>query len=366
MAEKQNHQKDYQRFLPSQRFEHIIVLLTFSVLSLTGIPQMFASHNWARSMIDFLGGIESVRLVHRTMATLLVAESIYHGGILSYKIFVLGQRLTMIPTIKDAKDVWDFLRYNLGWGKEHPHMPRFNFGEKAEYLAMVWGTLVMVMTGFMLWNPIGTSKLLPGAWIPAAKQAHGMEAVLAVLSILTWHMYNVHIKMFNRSMFTGKLTHEQMEEEHGAELHEIEEGRIWPTPPPEVIQQRRKVFMTYAIVMAIILVTGLVYFVTFEDSAIQTVPRLSAAGDVVDVNPDIGNAELGAALWTATECAVCHGERGEGTEGLASFSIGNTSLSFDAFVTSIRRGPADMPAYNAQQLSDEDLAHLWVWLASKK
>jgi cytochrome b subunit of formate dehydrogenase/mono/diheme cytochrome c family protein len=364
MAEQHNHQQDYKRFTSSQRFEHIIVILTFSVLALTGIPQKYASHDWAKSIIEFLGGIESVRIVHRIMATLLLTECIYHGGILSYKIYVLGQRLTMVPGIKDVKDVWDFVRYNLGWGKEHPHMPRYNFGEKIEYLAMVWGTLVMVLTGFMLWNPIGTAKLLPGAWIPSAKAAHGAEAVLAVLSIITWHVYNVHIKGLNKSMFTGKLTREQMEEEHGEELDAIDAGRTWPVPPPQVIQKRRRAFMPYAVVMTIILVAGLVYFVSFEDTAIHTVPRLSAAGDLVTVNTDIADAERGAALWSETGCDVCHGESGEGTEGLASFSIAGTSLSFEAFVTSLRRGPAEMPAYNEQQLSDEDLADLWVWLTS--
>ncbi len=206
--------------------------------------------------------------------------------------------------------------------------------------------------------------MLPGAWIPAAKAAHGAEAVLAVLSIITWHMYNVHIKMLNKSMFTGKLTREQMEEEHGEELKEIEEGRMWPVPPPEVIKKRRRVFMPYAVVMSILLVAGLIYFVTFEESAISTVSRLSAADDTVDVHPDIGNADLGAALWAVTGCDVCHGVRGEGTEGLASFSIAGTSLSFEAFATSVRHGPAEMPAYNEQQLSNEDLAHLWVWLVS--
>ncbi|MBN1563824.1 MAG: c-type cytochrome [Anaerolineae bacterium] len=366
MAKTQTHHDGYQRFKPSQRFEHIIVILTFTVLALTGIPQKFSSHDWAKSMIDFLGGIESVRIVHRIMATLLVAESIYHGGILSYKIYVLGQRLTMIPGIKDARDVWDYIRYNLGWSKEHPHMPRYNFGEKAEYLAMVWGTLIMVLTGFMLWNPIGTAAILPGAWIPAAKAAHGAEAVLAVLSIITWHMYNVHVKMLNKSMFTGKLTHGQMKEEHGAELAEIEAGRTWPLPPPEVIQKRRRVFLPYAVVMSIILVAGLIYFVSFEESAISTVPRLSAAGETIDVHPDIGDPVIGAQLWTATGCDACHGARGEGTEGLANFSIAGTSLSFEAFATSVRRGPAEMPAYGKQQLSDEDLAHLWVWLTTKE
>jgi len=138
MARKQEN-VEYTRFSPAQRFEHILVIVSFTCLALTGIPQKYATHDWAQAMIDFLGGIESVRIVHRVMATVLMAESIYHGGVLSYKVFVLGERLTMMPTLRDLKNVWDWVRFNLGRVKQHPRMPRFNFGEKAEYLAMVWG-----------------------------------------------------------------------------------------------------------------------------------------------------------------------------------------------------------------------------------
>ena len=131
-----------------------------------------------------------------------MAEAIFHIGMLGYKIVVLGHRLTMVPTLKDAKDVFDEVRYNLGLRRKPPQYPRYSYGEKAEYLAVVWGTLIMVLTGFKLWNPIAVTKIVPGAWLPAARAAHGAEALLAVASIVTWHMYSVHFKHFNRAMFT--------------------------------------------------------------------------------------------------------------------------------------------------------------------
>ncbi len=251
MAHEDKQQK-FVRFSASQRFEHILVLVTFTVLGLTGLPQRYAGHDWAQTMLNWLGGIESVRIVHRIVATILMLECVYHGGVLSYEIFVLGKRLDMIPGLTDLRNVIDTLLHNLGFKKEHPKMPRFNFGEKAEYLAMVWGTLVMVLTGFMLWNPIATAKLLPGTWIPPSKAAHSAEALLAVVSIIVWHMYNVHFKHFNRSMFTGKITRHEMEEEHGAELEDIEAGRVPVPPPAEIIEQRKRVFWPYAVVMTVI------------------------------------------------------------------------------------------------------------------
>ena len=63
----------------------------------------------------------------------------------------------------------------------------------------------MGLTGFMMWNPLATVKLFPGEFIPASKAAHGAEAVLAVLAIIVWHMYGVHLQRFNKSMWTGQL-----------------------------------------------------------------------------------------------------------------------------------------------------------------
>ena len=105
-------------------------------------------------------------------------------------------------------------------------MGRFTFEEKVEYWSLLWGTVIMVATGFALWNPIATARFLPGQWIPAALAAHGGEALLAVLAIVVWHGYGVHLRHFNRSMFTGSLSEAEMRQEHPLEL---EERRADPT-----------------------------------------------------------------------------------------------------------------------------------------
>ena len=355
----------YPRFTPAQRFEHILLITTFTGLALTGLPQKFAAEPWARTMIDVMGGIESIRVAHRILATLLMAESIYHGGVITYKLFVLGRRATMMPGIRDLRDVIHWVAFNLGLRKSHPHLPRYNFGEKAEYLAVVWGTLIMVATGFMLWNPIATTSILPGEVIPAAKLAHGGEALLAVLAIITWHMYNVHIRRFNRSMFTGKLSREAMVEEHAEELEAIEAGQTAPTPPAEVIARRRRRFIPYAVVMTVLLTVGLIWFVSFERTAIQTLPRELSGRDVlVTVNEDVGNVVEGEALWQTLPCRDCHGDNGQGAETSMNVGLAGTRITFTSFVDAVRRGPADMHPFAAEQISDEQLAHLYAWLRS--
>lgn len=354
--------RTYPRFSPVQRFEHMVLIVTFSGLALTGLPQRYADQGWAQTMIALMGGIESIRVLHRILATILMAESIFHGGVITYKLFVLGQRATMIPGIRDLRDAIHWVMFNLGLRRSHPHLPRYNFGEKAEYLAVVWGTLVMIITGFMLWNPIATTDILPGEVIPAARAAHSAEALLAVLAIIIWHMYNVHIRRFNRSMFTGRISHEAMEEEHAEELEQIERGEAGAQLPTDVIERRKRWFWPYAVVMTILLVGGLIVFVTYEDSALVTLPQRQTSF-TTNLNPSAGDSGRGAALWLSAQCATCHGQQADGGDSPIGVSVIEREFGLDGFATAIRVGPADMPAYTTAQLSNDQIEDLWAWFA---
>ncbi len=356
--------REYKRFSSTQRFEHIVLLVTFSGLALTGLPQRYADQAWAQSLIGLMGGIESIRIVHRILATILMAEAIFHGGVISYKLFVLGRRATMLPGIRDLTDAIHWVLFNLGLRREHPHLPRYNFGEKAEYLAVVWGTLVMIVTGYMLWNPISTATILPGEAIPAARAAHSAEALLAVLSVIVWHMYNVHIRRFNRSMFTGRLSRDAMEEEHAEELEAIERGELPGELPESIIARRKRFFWPYAVVVTVVLVSGLLIFITFEQTAvtITTLPQRQTTIST-DIDPAIGNAESGALRWESFDCHSCHGAQADGGGLPIGVSIVENDLTFEAFILAVRRGPAEMPAYSTARATDQDLADLWAWFS---
>ena len=230
-----------------------------------------------QASIGAMGGIEIVRIVHRVAAFILILGSIWHIAVMGYKIFVRRVRMTMLPGWKDVTDAVQALGYNFRISDKSPQMGKYNFMEKAEYWALVWGTGVMMVTGYMLWNPIATTQLLPGAAIPVARIAHGLEAVLAVLSILTWHLYHVHLKRFNKSMFTGYISREEMEEEHQEELALHDAGLAHPLARnKEKMRQRARVYVPIAGVITIMLFLATFYFLTFEQTAITTLPSPGA------------------------------------------------------------------------------------------
>ncbi len=258
-------QKQYDRFSVVQRIEHWVLFLSFTTLAVTGIPQKFVGSGWAEAAIAAMGGIETIRTIHHVAAIILSLEAIYHAIVIGYKIFVLRVRWTMFPRLDDALDALDALLYNLGLSKKHPRFDHFNFAEKAEYWAMIWGTVVMGLTGFIMWNPINAARIMPGDMIPASKAAHGAEALLAVLAILVWHVYNVHIKSFNKTVFTGKLSEAQMKEEHPVELDRIKAGKKDPVPTPQMLAARRRSFIPVAGVVGLIMV-GTVSILAFGES----------------------------------------------------------------------------------------------------
>lgn len=262
----------YLRFPLRLRLEHWVSVGSFITLAITGLVQKFATHSISVSIVQLLGGIENVRVIHRTAAIVLMLEVVYHIGAVGYSFFVKRAEPKMLPGLEDVQNAWQAVRYYLGIERRRPQQDRYTFEEKAEYWAFVWGTLVMALTGFMMWNPIATTRFFPGQVIPAAKAAHGNEALLAVLAIILWHVYHVHIRTFNKSMFTGYLTEEEMLEEHPKALADRKAGVAQRPIDPEALQRRRRVYLPIYGVVAVGLVIGIYQFATFEQTAIETVP----------------------------------------------------------------------------------------------
>ena len=278
MAEQQR----YKRFSVVYRIEHWVLTVSFGLLALTGLVQIYYATNLAQAVVGGFGGIEVVRIVHRVAAVVMMLETIYHLGHLGYRVFVLRVPMSMLPGVEDVRNGVNTLLYNLDRRKERPQEGFYTFAEKLEYWAVVWGTIIMGLTGFILWNPIATTQILPGIVVPAAVVAHGLEATLAVLAIIVWHVYYVHLRHFNRSIFTGYLTEEEMLDEHPAALARIKAGQVRPPSPPEAVARRRRIFVPVYAVIAVLMLAAVYFFVAYEETAIATVPP---AEDVVVFAP---------------------------------------------------------------------------------
>ena len=327
----------YTRFDISQRVEHIVFLLSFTLLGFTGLIQKFSASQLSDTFIFALGGIEKVRIIHHYSAMVMMVVSGYHVLVLAYKVYVLGVRWTMLPVIEDFQHLIQDILYFLGFRKHRSYYGRYNYAEKVEYLAVVWGTVIMGLTGFMMWNPLSTTRLLPGDFIPAAKAAHGAEAILAVLAIVVWHFYHVHIKHFNKSMFNGKLSRSEMMHEHPAELAQLESEQKVDRPSLKVLRRRQQVFFPAALLFTMVFGFGIYKFANFEVTAIKTIPQGETAQVYVPVTPTprpsptppptLAPGEVaGVMTWDGffsglfrNRCNTCHGVTNVGGLSLSTY-----------------------------------------------
>jgi len=261
----------FPRFTRSDRLEHWVQVIAFTGLAITGLIQMWSESPFPKVIITGLGGINSTRFIHRTLAIAVLIATAYHLGTAGYRFFVKRIGKQMLPDLNDVRAAAHSVSYNLGFRGDPAMEGKFTFAEKAEYWSIIWGTVIMAITGLMMWNPVATTKILPGAFIPAAKAAHGGEAILAILAILVWHTYFVHVRRFNRSIFTGYLGEEEMLDEHPIQLAAIESGDDTITIPPETLKRRRRVFFPVYAAIVVLAAASVLVFLSYQEIAITTV-----------------------------------------------------------------------------------------------
>lgn len=208
------------RMTPNQRAQHLVLLVSFFVLVVTGFALKYPDAALFRNQFAAMLGLgESSRsIIHRIAGVLLIADGVYH---IFYVILTAeGRRLLrdLFPVWKDVTDALGTMLYYSGFRKQKPKFGRFNYAEKAEYWALVWGTGLMAVTGIMLWAKVPVGNLLARWWIDAATAVHFYEAILATLAILVWHFYQVFfdpdIYPMNWAWRDGTMSAEHYKEEH--------------------------------------------------------------------------------------------------------------------------------------------------------
>ena len=218
------------------RISHGMVMVSFIVLVITGFALKFPESGWVQAMGLHGAGVAR-GVLHRIAAVVISAATVFHFVHLA---LVKRDRVILwelLPNWQDAKDIANMLRYNLGLIDKRPTFGMFGYAEKMEYWAFMWGTVVMAVTGILLWAKDWSLRYFPVWLMDASTAAHWYEAILATLSILVWHWYLVvfdpDVYPMDLAWLTGKASADHIREtrpEYYRELMEKGTGAAQETP----------------------------------------------------------------------------------------------------------------------------------------
>lgn len=269
---------EYQRFSRLNRVLHVVMIVSFISLALTGMTLKFSYTSWASAVSHLLGGYESAGYVHRVAAFLMFCVFIAHVQDLfhrkrreygSWRAMLLGPD-TMLPTRKDLADAWGSLKWFLGLG-ERPRYGRWTYWEKFDYFAVFWGIMVIGSTGLTLWFSEFFTRFIPGWFLNVATIIHSDEALLATGFIFTVHFFNTHLRPEKFPMdivvFTGRMSLEEFKHDKPAEYDalvergELEKYLVEPYPP--IVIRTIRFFAWTALAVGFSMVIWIVYAMLF-------------------------------------------------------------------------------------------------------
>jgi len=193
LIKHRNHRRSepyVMRWQKVERMQHLVLLTSFTGLAITGFA-LTSPDSWWVALIG-LGGNELLRAnLHRVLAVILMAASVYH---MIWIVATRRGRMNLGEIVPKASDFVQFpqnMAFHLGLRKERPQFERFDYTQKAEYWAVIWGTVVMALTGLILWFPDLVTGWLPAWVVRVSEVVHYYEAILAVAAIIIWHLFYV-------------------------------------------------------------------------------------------------------------------------------------------------------------------------------
>lgn len=260
------------RFTVVDRLTHLVVILSFMLLSLTGLALMHPHTGWARAITGFFGGVHTMNLVHVINGGVTFGYFFFHLFYLGYRVLVKKQRYrlfgfdSLMPTWTDIKDIWRNFRWFLYLGPQ-PKMDRWTYWEKFDYWAVFWGVAVIGVSGLMLAAPVFFTRFIPGIWINVAFVVHSEEAILATGFIFIFHFFHNHLRPqrfpIDVSILTGRMPLERFREEHPLQYQRlVSEGTLERSivPPPSVFMTAISVIFGLAVIVTGLTLIALVIF----------------------------------------------------------------------------------------------------------
>ena len=76
--------RTYERFPLARRIEHWVMMLSFTTLAITGLPQRFSSSPISIAFVGMLGGIEVLRTIHHIAAVVMMLGTAWHLLVFGY------------------------------------------------------------------------------------------------------------------------------------------------------------------------------------------------------------------------------------------------------------------------------------------
>ena len=223
------------------RVAHGLVVLSFPTLLLTGFALKYPEAWWAAPLLAWEGEVAFRGSLHRIAGLALLAALAYHGIHLAVSRRDRVILRAMLPGIQDLRDLFASMHHKLGLVKQPPTFGKFSYAEKLEYWAFVWGSVVMALSGFLLWFNNFTLRNFPTWVADAATAIHWYEAILATLSIVIWHFYMVifdpDVYPMERAWITGRVSAEHLKRTRPAyfSLLTSEGARAAAQPAPPVV-----------------------------------------------------------------------------------------------------------------------------------
>ena len=267
-----------RRFNATQRSMHLVMLVCFLTLALTGMALKFSYMTWSRYVAEFLGGTGGMGGLHRLAAVTLCCVFGLHirelfrlkkesGG--NWLGFIFGPE-SMMFNQNDLREVRASVKWFFGRGP-HPNYGRFTYWEKFDYFAVFWGIFVIGSTGLVLWFPAQFTRLLPGWSINVATIIHSDEALLAAAFIFTVHFFNTHFRPDKFPMdpviFTGSVPLEELKYDKPREYQRlVDAGQLESAtvpPMPEKVERGLRIFGFAALAVGLFTVALIVYSMVF-------------------------------------------------------------------------------------------------------
>lgn len=206
------------RWTSTEVLWHFLLFISFVTLIITGFAFRFPDAWWSSWMTHSATAFEARGVAHRVAGVVFIGLFVF--ALLRSGFTRHGRRqiLAKLPAPSDVKSLIQNILYSLGLSSKHPEFDRYDYTEKAEYWALMWGGFVMIITGFPLWFETFFLGFMPKWLLDISKAIHYYEAMLATLAIVVWHFFYMFLHPenypINFTALTGTMTEEEYMEKH--------------------------------------------------------------------------------------------------------------------------------------------------------